>query len=77
MPEFIADLVSGLLIEVPVDLVATATVDGRAMTGDLLVAFARIGRTQLVKTFESVHMESFPCRANDFLLEIEVAFVGG
>lgn len=44
VPEFIADLVSGLLIEVPIDLVATTTIDGRGMMGDLLIAFACIGR---------------------------------
>ena len=44
VPEFIADLVTGFPIEVPVDLVATTPIDGREMMGDLLVAFARIGR---------------------------------
>lgn len=75
MPQFIADLVSGLLIEELVELVATATVDGRGMMGDLLIAFARIGRSQFVEAFEVVLMEDLPCGANDSLLEIEVAFI--
>jgi len=44
VPQLIADLCSGLLIEVSVELVATATVDGRRMLGDLLIAFACKGR---------------------------------
>lgn len=75
VPQFIADLHSGLLIEVPVDLVATTTVDGCGMISDSLIAFARIGRPQLVEAFEVVRMEDVPCRADDFPLEIEVAFV--
>jgi len=50
--EFIADLCSGLLIEMLVDLVAIATVDGRKMLGDVLIAFASIGRPQFVEAFE-------------------------
>ncbi len=49
MPEFIAYLVSGLLIEVSVELIAMATVDGREMMGDLLIAFACKGRPQFLK----------------------------
>lgn len=44
VPEFIADLHSSLLIEVPVELVTPAAVDGCEMLGDLLIAFACIGR---------------------------------
>lgn len=51
MPEFIADLVSGRLIEASVELVATATVDGRRMLGDLLISFAHIGCPQFVEAF--------------------------
>lgn len=75
MPEFIADLVSGLLIEVSVELVATATVDGRGMMGDLLIAFARIGRAQFVEAFEVLLMEDVSGGAYDALLEIEVVLV--
>lgn len=52
-----------------------ATVDGRRMMGDLFITFARIGRPQLVETFEVVLMEDVPCRTDDSPLEIEVAFV--
>lgn len=77
VPEFIADLVFGVLNEVSVSvkLVTTATVDGRRMMGDLFVAFARICCPQFVEAFEVVLMEYVPCRADNPLLEIEVAFV--
>lgn len=75
VPQLIADLHSGLLIEVSVEQVATATVDGRGMMGDLLIAFACIGRSQFVEALEAVVMEGVPCRADDSQLEIEVAFV--
>ncbi|MNG28572.1 hypothetical protein D3C84_1138520 [compost metagenome] len=52
-----------------------ATVDGRKMMGDLLIAFACIGRPQLVETFEVVLIEDVPRGADDPLLEIDVAFV--
>lgn len=73
--QFVADLCSGLPIEALVELIAMATVDGREMLGDLLVAFARIGRPQFVEAFEVVRMENDPCRADDSPLEIKVAFV--
>lgn len=73
--QLIADLCSGLLIEVMIELVAIATIDGRRMLGDLLIAFARIGRPHFVEALEVVRMENLPCRANDYLLEIEVAFI--
>ena len=57
VPQLVADLCSGLLIKVSVELVAIATVDGREMIDDLFVAFARIGRPQLMKTSEFVRME--------------------
>lgn len=75
VPQFIADLVSGLPIEVLVKLIATASIDGRGMMGDLLVAFACIGRPQLVEASEVVRMEDVPCRADDLALKIEVAFI--
>ena len=40
VPEFIADLHSGLLIKASVELVAMAIVDRRGMLGDLFIAFA-------------------------------------
>jgi hypothetical protein len=43
--------------------------------GDLLIAFARIGRPQLVEAFEVVHMEDVTYGTDDSLLVIEVAFV--
>lgn len=44
VPKLIADLHLGLPIEVLVELIATASVDGRGMICNLLIAFARIGR---------------------------------
>lgn len=44
------------------------------MMGDLLIAFARIGCPQFVEAFEVVLMEEVPRGADDFPLEIEVAF---
>ncbi|MNP13568.1 hypothetical protein D3C76_1058540 [compost metagenome] len=43
--------------------------------GDLLIAFARISRTQFVEAFEVVRMEDISGGADDFPLEIEVALV--
>ena len=74
--EFIADLPSGLLIEASVELVATATVYGCGMMGDLFIAFARISRAQFVEAFEVVRMEDVSGGADDSLVEIEVDFVG-
>ena len=45
MSELMADLHSGLLIEVTVELVTIAAVDWRKVVRDLLIAFARIGRS--------------------------------
>jgi len=50
MPEFIADSCASLLVEVLVELIAIASVDGGGLMGDLLIAFARISRPQFVKT---------------------------
>ena len=75
VPQLIADLCSGLLIEVPVELVAAATVDGCRMLGDLFIAFARVGRAQFVEALEIVRMKNLPCRTNDSPLEFEVALV--
>ena len=75
VPQLIADLYSGFLIETSVELIAMATVDGGGMVGDLLIAFARIGCPQFVEAFEVVLMEDVPCRTDDSPLEIEVAFV--
>lgn len=73
--QLIADLHSGILIKVLVELTATATFDRRRIMGDLFIAFVCIGRAQLVETFETVPMEDVPCRTDDSPLEIEVAFV--
>ncbi len=43
--KLMADLHSGLLIEVMVELVAIAAADWRKVMRDLLIAFARIGRS--------------------------------
>ena len=75
VPQLIADLYSGLLIKASVELVAVAAVDGRKMSSDLLIAFARVGCPQFVEAFEVVLMEDIPCGADDSLQEIEVAFV--
>ena len=70
-----ADLCASLLIEVWVELVAAATVDGGEVLGDLLIAFARVGCAQFVETFEVMLMEDVTGGAHDALLEIEVALV--
>lgn len=75
VPQLIADLCSGLLIELSVELITIATVNGREMVSNVLVAFARIGRPQFVETFEVERMEDVPGGADDSLLEIEEAFV--
>lgn len=75
MSQLVADLCSGRLIKVSVELAATATVDGRGMMGDLLIALACIGRPQFVEALEALLMEDVPYRTDDSLLEIEVAFV--
>ena len=62
--QLVADLCSGHLIKVSVQLVATATVDRRGMMGDLLIAFARIGRPKLMETFEVVRMDEVSCGAD-------------
>ena len=54
--QLIADFHSGILIKVLVELAATATVDGGGMVGDLFIAFASIGRPQLVEAFEVVQI---------------------
>lgn len=68
--QLIADLYPGLLIEVSVELIATATIDWRRMLGDLLISFARIGCPQLVEAFEVLLMEDLPCGSHDSLQEI-------
>ena len=73
--QLIADLHPGRLIKVSVELAATATVDGRGMMGDLLIALACIGRPQFVEALEALLMEDVPYRTDDSLLEVEVAFV--
>ncbi|MGF6397255.1 hypothetical protein ABH905_000921 [Pseudomonas frederiksbergensis] len=55
--KFVADLYSGQLIEVLVELVAITTVDGREVISDFLVAFARISRPQLMKASEFMRVE--------------------
>ena len=75
VPQFMADLHTSLLIEVWVELIAAATVDGRGMMGDLLVAFARIGCPQFVEAFKVVLMEEVSGEADDSSLEIKVAFM--
>lgn len=59
----------------PVDFVVVTIINGREMLGDLLVAYACIGRPQFVEAFEVVLMENLSCGANDSLLEIAAAFV--
>lgn len=73
--QLMADLGSGLLIKASVVLLAMATVDGRGVIGNLLVAFARIGGPQFVEAFKVVLMEDTPCAPDYSSLEIEVTFV--
>ena len=75
VPKFIADLVSGLPIKVPVEPAAPATVYGRLVIGDLHIAFACKSRAQFVEAFEVVRMEDLSGRTYDTLVEIEKALV--
>lgn len=73
--EFIADLHSGLLIEASVELVAMAIVYRRGMLGDLLIAFACVGRPKFVKAFEPMLMKNISSGLDCALYEVTVAFV--
>lgn len=72
MPQLIADLPSGLTIKV---LIYLATVDRGAVLGDLFIALTRVGRSQLMEAFQVVWMQDVPRRADDFLQNIQVAFM--
>jgi hypothetical protein len=67
MPQLIANLLSGCLIERSVYLVALAVVDLRGMMGDLLIAFARIRHPQLMKAFEVMYVGDIPGGADQAL----------
>lgn len=67
VPQLLADLCSSLLIEVMIELVTIASIDGGGMKGDLLVAFACIGRPQFVEAFEVVRVEDVSSGANSAL----------
>lgn len=56
-------------------LLYLCSVDGRGMMGDLFIAFARIGRTQVVEAFEFVRMEEVSNGTDGALYEVQVAFV--
>ncbi len=66
---------AGLLIKASVDLVATATIDRRGVMGDLLIAFACVGRPKFVKAFEPMLMKNIPGGLDCALYEVTVAFV--
>lgn len=68
--KLIADLHAGLLIKVLVELIAMASASRCRIFGDLLVAFACVGRPQLVEASEVVRMEDIPCGADDLPLKI-------
>ncbi len=75
MAQLVTNLLSGFLIEPSIYLVAPAAVDGRAMIGELLIAFARIGRAELIEAFEVLPMEDVSCEENHLLQKSAVAFV--
>jgi hypothetical protein len=74
MPQLVANLPSGFLIEPSVLLNAIASVYRRTVMSNLLISFARINRPQFMKPFELVRMQHVPSRSYHSLYKFEVAF---
>lgn len=75
VPKLVADLPPGLTIKASIDLIILAAVDRSPVLGDLLIVLTCERRTELMKAFEVVCMQDVPRRANDFLQNIQIAFV--
>lgn len=77
MPKLKADLLARQLIKVAVNAIAVATIDRGGMARDLLVTLASVGRSQFMKTLQSVFMQRFAGREHGLLQEYGVALVSG
>ena len=75
MPKLVADLSASPTIKGLIYLATLATVDRRAVSGDLLIALTCVRRTELMEASEVVCMQDGPRRANDYLQNIQIAFV--
>src|SRR3989338_671851 len=73
--QHVADQAAGLLVELPILLVAAAAVDRRGVVGELFVAFAGIGCPQFMKALEPVLVQQVARRADDGLLKAPVVFI--
>ena len=77
MPEFKADLLARLLINVAVNAIAVATIDWCGVASELFVTLAGIGRSQFMKALQPLFMQHFAGGEYGLLQEYGVAFVAG
>lgn len=77
MPELKADLLARLLIKVAVNAIAVATIDRCGVASELFVTLAGVGRSQFMKTLQSLFMQYFAGGEHGLLQEHGVAFVSG
>ena len=77
MPEFKADLLARLLINVAVNAIAVATIDWCGVASELFVTLAGVGCAQFMKALQSVFMQRFSGGEYGLLQERCVAFVSG
>ena len=70
-----ADLPPSFTIKVSIYLATLAAVDRRPVLGDLLIALTCERRSELMEASEVVCMQYGPRRANDFLQNIQIAYV--
>lgn len=75
MPQLIANLLSGFLIELSIYSIAHTAVHRRGMMGNLFVAFAGIGRPHFMEAFEVLRTEDVSYGPDDSLQEVGVTFV--
>ena len=59
MPEFKADLLPRLSIEVTVKAIAVAAIDGCGVARELFVTLAGVSRSQFMKTLHPLFMQRF------------------
>lgn len=77
MPEFNADLLPHLLIQIAVSAIAVATIDRCGVARELFVTLAGVGRAQFMKALQAVFMQRFAGGEHGLLQERGVAFVSG
>jgi len=77
MPEFNADLLPRLLIQVAVKAIAVTPIDRCGVASELLITLAGVGRLQFMKALQSVFMQRFAGGKHGLLQERGVAFVSG